>query len=135
MASFETKGIIKKIGVLEQFDSKNGKISKRQLVIQEDPNEKGFYDIICITLIKDNAEKEYKIGSRLHLKGNVKSKEWKNKYYTEISCWYVRDENASCDKWEQSEPKNEEKTTTHEPQQQTVKKEPEFSKTDDSLPF
>lgn len=134
MAKIEANGIIKRVGALEPIETKNGVIKIRQLVIEEDPNEKGFYDTICVKLMKDNAEKEYNVGQRVSLKGSVRSKEWNNKYYNEVSCWYIRIEGSSENKWEQNAPRYDEKPQPQQ-QQQTVKKEPEFSKTDDSLPF
>lgn len=131
MAKIEANGIIKRVGALEPIETKNGVIKIRQLVIEEDPNDKGFYDTICVKLIKDNAEKDYNVGQRVSLKASVRSKEWNNKYYNEVNCWYIRIEGSTENKWAQN-------AQTHEPQpqqQQTAKKEPEFSKTDDSLPF
>lgn len=134
MAKIEANGIIKRVGALEPIETKNGVIKIRQLVIEEDPNDKGFYDTICVKLIKENAEKDYNIGQRVSVKASVKSREWNNKYYNEINCWYIRVEGSSDNKWEQNAPKHEEQTAARETQQQTSKKESDFSKNDD-LPF
>jgi len=89
MADLEIKGVVKELLEIKSGEGQERKEWKKQEVIIETTDK--YPKKVCIGVWNDLI-KPYKIGSEITVKFNVVSKEFNNKWYTEIKAWKVEGE-------------------------------------------
>lgn len=104
----------------------NGEYTKTEVVLQA-PTDNGYTDTLALVCFGENAlkVKDIAIGTTLHVRGGASSREWNDRYYTQVSLlnWEVKEEvkeEQSTAQAEQPkpEPKSKEKPQGFAPQQQ-----------------
>ena len=110
----------------------NGEYTKTEVVLQAS-TDNGYTDTLALVCFGENAikVKDIPIGTTLHIRGSVGSREWNGKHYTQVNLlnWEVQQEEQVQNKCK-PEPKQA-------PQQKQQPKPQEFTpqSENDGLPF
>lgn len=110
----------------------NGEYTKTEVVLQA-PTDNGYTDTLALVCFGENAlkVKDITIGTTLHIRGSVSSREWNGRYYTQVSLlnWEVKEE--------VKEEKPTAKTEQPKPEPKPKEKPQEFvsQSSNDGLPF
>lgn len=97
----------------------NGEYTKTEVVLQA-PTDNGYTDTLALVCFGENAlkVKDIAIGTTLHIRGSVSSREWNGRYYTQVSLlnWEVKEEVKEEKPTAKAEPKPKEKPQEFVPQ-------------------
>lgn len=108
----------------ETKEGNNGEYTKTEIVLQA-ATDNGYTDTLAAICFGENAlkVKDIAIGTTLHIRGSVSSREWNGRYFTQVNLynWEVQEEVKPTAK---ATPKKEEKPQEFAPQSQN-----------DGLPF
>lgn len=108
----------------ETKEGNNGEYTKTEVVLQA-ATDNGYTDTLAAICFGENAlkVKDIAIGTTLHIRGSVSSREWNGRYFTQVNLynWEVQEEVKPTTK---ATPKKEEKPQEFAPQSQN-----------DGLPF
>ena len=99
----------------------NGEYTKTSVVLQA-ATDNGYTDTLEVSCFGENAlkVKDIPVGTTLHIRGSVYSREWKDRYFTQVNLlnWEVKEEEKPTPKEEpKPQPKKEEKPQEFAPQQ------------------
>lgn len=78
----------------ETKEGNNGEYTKTEVVLQA-ATDNGYTDTLAAICFGENAlkVKDIAIGTTLHIRGSVSSKEWKGRYFTQVNLynWEVQE--------------------------------------------
>jgi len=94
---FELTGIIQKKSPIQNGESKNGTWQKMQLVVEVIGNNDKYPKKIAFQAWNDKVDLvvAIEIGSNVKIGFDIKSNEWKDKWYTNAEVIYIKNEDKS----------------------------------------
>ena len=91
MSNFETSGKLEKFLPVESGTSKAGKEWKKQSFIVKTEDE--YNNTYCFEVFGDEKVEQFvkfnRVGQNVDVDFNVKTNEWKGKYFTSLSAWKI----------------------------------------------
>jgi single-strand DNA-binding protein len=90
-------GKVKKILEVEKIQGKNGELRKGGLVIETDDK---YPQLICCTSLNDEMVSRINdtpVGLQVECSVNLRGREWKGRYYTEVQVWKIEKLDSSSD--------------------------------------
>ena len=94
--SLELTGVIEKVLPMQSGSGKNGDWSKQEILLSVENGK--FTDQVIITDFNGKAQLDkFNVHDKVTVKFNLKSREWKDRYFLEATAWRIEAANQSND--------------------------------------